>query len=70
MNAVQQAALAALCKGLKLATLAKVLDGHLDRAKKESLGYEAFLQELLEAELLERQNQGAQRRLNPPALPS
>lgn len=63
MNAVQQAALAALCKGLKLATLAKVLDGHLDRAKKESLGYEAFLQELLEAELLERQNRGAQRRL-------
>jgi DNA replication protein DnaC len=63
MNCVQQAAIASLCKGLKLATLADVLSLHLERARKESLAYEAFLQDLLEAELLERQSRSAQRRL-------
>jgi DNA replication protein DnaC len=69
VNEIRAASIRALCKGLKLSRVAKLLPDLLPRASKQGQSYEDFLFELLEAELLERQTRSIKRRLKVAAFP-
>ncbi len=63
MNAGMNALLAENPKTLKLSAMKRDLEGHIRLAAQDKLGYDEFLLNLTETEVLARQENGYKRRL-------
>lgn len=69
MNAGMNALLMENLKTLKLSAMKQNLDGYLRQAKQEKLGYDEFLLNLTEVEVLTRKENGYKRRLSEAKFP-